>query len=114
MSLYANPLVSIFTADPATVSSAVSYIRIVALSFPFMGIELVMDGALVGAGDTLPSFVIGVILNFARLPMALLLRSSFGVNGVWIAIAASVVLKSGFKVLAFRLSRLPLLNTCTV
>jgi len=106
----ARPIVSLITNDPATIGPAVSYLYIVSITFPLMGVEHVMDGALTGAGDTTPSLLWGLLLNLARLPAALWLCRRFGVEGVWTAITVSTALKAVVKWRAFRRSRLPLLS----
>mmetsp|Transcript_57437 Transcript_57437/g.136542 ORF Transcript_57437/g.136542 Transcript_57437/m.136542 type:complete len:572 (-) Transcript_57437:165-1880(-) len=106
----AAPVVRLFTQDEATVAAAASYLQICGLSFPFMAIEHVMDGALVGAGDTTPSFVLGLFLNLARLPMSLFLAKYYGVVGVWIALIISTIAKALAKRWAFNRSSLPLLQ----
>lgn len=108
--VFAKPLVSLFTSDPVTVASAASYLRIAGVFFPLMGIEMVMDGALTGAGDTTPSLILGLVFNVARLPTALWLCSRFGVDGIWAAISISTAFKAAAKWWAFRRSRLPLLS----
>lgn len=108
--VWAKPIVGIFTSDPVTASAAASYLRITGMCFPMMGIDLVMDGALMAAGDTVPSLWIGLLFNVARIPLSLWLCARYGVNGVWAAISLSVVFKAAFKWRAFQRSRLPLLT----
>jgi len=109
MLVAARPMVSLFTADPATISAAISYLQIVGVFFPLMGVEHVMDGALTGAGDTAPSLLFGFVFNMARIPMAIYFASRFGVSGVWWAISLTTAFKTGAKLWAFSRSRLPLL-----
>mmetsp|Transcript_25348 Transcript_25348/g.72323 ORF Transcript_25348/g.72323 Transcript_25348/m.72323 type:complete len:569 (+) Transcript_25348:38-1744(+) len=107
---FARPIIALITTDPATVGPAVSYLRIVGATFSFMGIEHAFDGALTGAGDTTPCLVWGFVLNAIRIPIALWLCQSYGVEGVWIAISFSTVLKAFAMCWAFRRSPLPLLR----
>ena len=48
-----------------------------------MGIEIVLEGAFSGAGNTLPAMVITVPLNLAGIPLAYALATGFGlgING---------------------------------
>ncbi|CAE8602582.1 unnamed protein product [Polarella glacialis] len=62
MVLFPVPIVSVFTSDPVTVAASASYLRIIGFLAPAMGVEHVMDGALIGAGDTLPSLIWGLLL----------------------------------------------------
>jgi len=107
---FAHPIVSAFTSDPATIAAAASYLKVVGVTFPLMGIELVMDGALTGAGDTNPSLVLGFVFNLMRIPIALCLCNRLGVNAVWIAISVTTLLKAVTKWWAFKRSSLPLLG----
>lgn len=107
---FAKPIVRMFTSDPVTVAAAASYLQVTGVVFPLMGVELVMDGALMAAGDTVPSLWLGLLLNAARIPLSLWLCRSYGVTGVWMAISLSCVFKALTKWWAFRRSRLPLLT----
>lgn len=108
--LVPRPIVRLFTGDPATIAAAASYLRTVGAVFPIMGLEHVMDGALMGAGDTVPSLLLGLVFNVLRIPLGVWLCSIYGVHGVWAAIAISTVAKALLKWYAFRRSRLPLLS----
>ena len=85
-----------FTDDPAIVASGTTYLRLQSLVFVAMGVEVVLEGAFSGAGDTLPPLVIGGTLTAARLPMAWAFGewAGLGITGVWIAIAVSTLGKA--------------------
>ena len=84
-----------FNKEAAVVPLIVSYLRINALSEPFLALNLILRGALQGAGDTRIPAWITFITNWAiRLPLAYILAITFayGAFGVWIAISGSTVL----------------------
>ena len=60
-----------------------------------------------GAADTMPTLISGLLLNTARVPLAVLFSARWGVDGVWYAIAGTTVMKAVIKQLAFRFSKLP-------
>lgn len=88
-------LARLFTDDPKTVAIASAYIRIVGLSQVFMAIEVVLEGAFSGAGDTVAPMVIGVSLSLARLPVAWVVveKLGLGVQAVWWVITVLVVVR---------------------
>ncbi|MDQ2799067.1 MAG: MATE family efflux transporter [Armatimonadota bacterium] len=100
--LMARPFTHIFTHDPAVVPLAVGYLRIAALSEPFLALGMILMGALNGAGDTkAPALVSVVTMWGVRLPLAWLAISvlSLGTLGAWWAMAISTTL-NGLAALA--------------
>jgi putative MATE family efflux protein len=96
---------SVFSPDLETILASATYLEILAFSQVFMGIEMVLEGAFSGAGNTVPAMVISVPLNLARIPVAYLLAGTFGlgINGVWWSISGSSIAKG--LVMAFWFSR---------
>ena len=106
--LCAEPLLSLFTSDPAIIASATRYLQINAAVFTLMGVEVVFDGAFAGSENTKPVLYVGSTLNLLRLPAAYVLSMTcgLGIDGVWIAIALSTSLKAIYKALCFCRQRL--------
>lgn len=96
---------SVFSPDLDAIVASASYLEILAFSQVFMGIEIVLEGAFSGAGNTVPAMLITVPLNLARIPMAYVLAGTFGlgINGVWWSISGSSIAKG--LVMAFWFSR---------
>ncbi len=91
--LFAEPVLSLFTQDPATIAAGVHAMRILAWSQFFLVLGMVMDGGLTGAGDTVSPMVINVIvLWLIQLPLVWLLsqRLSWDVDGIWWGLAISM------------------------
>jgi putative MATE family efflux protein len=88
-------LALLFTDKASVVPLIVSYLRINAISEPFLAIGMVMRGALQGAGETrIPAWV-AFITNWAvRLPLAWLLAIylGYGAPGAWIAMCVTTIL----------------------
>ncbi|MEW6014778.1 MAG: MATE family efflux transporter [Candidatus Zixiibacteriota bacterium] len=78
-------IAGLFTSDPAVQAIASDYLFILGLSQVFMGIEIVLEGAFSGAGNTIPPMSVSIPWSIARLPLAYLLCFTFniGINGVW-------------------------------
>ncbi len=99
---FSPQIVGFFSTDPDVIKLAATCLRIVAISQPALAVSMTMAGALRGAGDTrwvmqnttLGTY--GVRLLFSYL---LGIYMGIGLTGVWVAMAADVILR-GF--LAFR------------
>jgi Na+-driven multidrug efflux pump len=70
MLLAPGALIAVFTSDAEVVRAGVPYVRILALTQVFTGVELVLNGAFSGAGDTMPPMLISVTVSLLRLPLA--------------------------------------------
>jgi putative MATE family efflux protein len=88
-------LMRIFISNPETIKAGVLYLRIVGLSQIFMCIEMVSNGAFTGMGKPHIPSVISIIFTSLRVPLALLLSTSFlfGIEGVWMSISISSFVK---------------------
>jgi putative MATE family efflux protein len=82
-------LASIFTHDPAVVDETARYLRINALSQLLLPAEIVLEGALGGAGDTVPPMVTSTALSALRIPLAAWWASLWGPVGIWWAISVT-------------------------
>ena len=79
----AVPFARIFTDDPAVIAEAASFLRIGAVSTLFAASELVFEGALGGAGDTLPPMLTSTFLTAIRVPLAIWAAPRWGTAGIW-------------------------------
>ena len=97
--LFAPQFVGFFIHDaPDVLVSGSWYLRINAISEPFLAVSMILSGALRGAGD------VNVPLGFSllalwgiRLPLAYYLTVVLGMphfNGIWIAMTTSVIIES--------------------
>jgi len=111
--VFAVPFTRIFTPDlriidPRVVPLAVAYLRIAAISEPFLALGMILTGALNGAGDTKAPAWAGLVTMWGvRLPGAWLTITVLhdGAVGAWWAMTASTIL-SGLAALAlFRWGR---------
>jgi Na+-driven multidrug efflux pump len=70
-----------------------NYLFIIGFSQIFMMVELTTQGMFNGMGRTLPPAMVSIVFNLARIPLAVVLASRMGINGVWWAIAISSIIK---------------------
>ncbi len=102
--LLPKQIADIFSHDPATIAIATDYLVILGLSQVFMGIEIVLEGAFSGAGDTVPPMSVSIPGSLLRLPIAwyLAYELDFGVNGVWWSLTITSFLKAMVMMIWFR------------
>ncbi len=86
----------VFIPDEAVVEVAVNYLRIIALCQMFMAVEIILEGAFSGAGNTIPPMAVSIPGSIARLPLAYYLcyTLDWGINGVWWALTITVWVKA--------------------
>lgn len=91
--VFPETLASLFVKETTTISIAADYLRIIAYSQIFNGMEMVSNGFLTGIGKPkIPSYV-SVIFTALRLPMAYVCVRYLGVSGIWWSITISTILK---------------------
>ena len=86
-------LAMIFVRETATIEITAMYLRIIALSQIFSAVEMVSNGMFTGVGQPKIPSNISMIFTVLRIPMALIFIKYFGVNGVWLSISVSSILK---------------------
>lgn len=88
---YAHEFAAIFTRDPAVIAESVRYLKIAALSTAFIGSELVLEGALGGAGYTLPPMLSSTTFTALRIPLAAWAAVRWGTSGIWWTISLTAI-----------------------
>jgi putative MATE family efflux protein len=81
----------------AAIDESAQFIRIVAVAFPFIGLQQVLTGTLRGAGDTIAPMLLAIIsLWILRFPLAYVLskHTSLGAVGIWWAVALSIIVSA--------------------
>lgn len=90
-------IIGIFISDPGVIGVGATYLRIVYLGIAFVIFQVIYGGAFKGAGDTLPPMIASLVANVTiKLPLAYILAIYFnmGTNGVWIAVAISILIEA--------------------
>ena len=101
--LFPVQISEIFFHEELAVRTSADYLRIIGLCEGFMCVELMTVGALSGLGKTKLCSIISISLTAARIPLALILRSTaLGLCGVWWALTLTSILKGITFFLAFR------------
>ena len=102
---FAEPLIGIFTTDPAVVPYGVSCLRFISYGYIFYAYGMVMVQSFNGAGDTNTPTVINLCCYWLfQIPLAysLAIPFGFGANGVFVAITISESLLAVVSVIVFR------------
>ena len=103
--VFAEEFASLFTDDPAVIVVSASYLRICALSQAFVGAELVLEGALGGAGHTFPPMLASTTLTALRIPLAAWAALRWGVVGIWWVICLTATARGIAMMILWRLGR---------
>ncbi|HEX4682928.1 MAG TPA: MATE family efflux transporter [Gemmatimonadaceae bacterium] len=82
---------SLFSSDPAVIAEATNYLRIASISQLAICAEVVLEGALGGAGETVPPMLTSTALTAARIPLAGWAASRWGSVGVWWVISLTAI-----------------------
>lgn len=94
--VFAEPIVRAFlSADDEIIDMGVSFIKITAPSFGFMGMQLALVGTLRGSGNTLESMILTMIGIWGlQFPFAIITSNmdSMGYLGIWWSFPVSYVL----------------------
>jgi putative MATE family efflux protein len=82
--IFAHPFARLFSQDHEVNRLVVWYLRINALSEPFLALSMILTGALQGAGETRwPTIVTFLYLYLIRLPITYLLMVRYDLSVIW-------------------------------
>ena len=88
MWLFASELMSVMTPVEEIIAIGARCLRIEAFAEPMFAASIVINGVFIGAGDTLrPAIMSLASLWGVRLTLAALLATTYGLPGVWTAMA---------------------------
>ena len=95
--IFRHKLFELFTPESKeAIELGANYLFILGLSQAFMSIEIGLAGCFNGMSDTKTPAALGVINNFLRIPISLVLMPLVGVYGVWIAMSSTSIMKGLF------------------
>ncbi len=86
--LIPRQMASVFTGDIAVITETAHYLRIAAVAQLFTASELVLEGALGGAGYTVAPMITSTSISASRIPLAQW-ASRWGTTGIWAVIATT-------------------------
>jgi putative MATE family efflux protein len=98
-------LAGIFTRDPAVIQETAHYLRIAALAQLFTAAEIVLEGALGGAGETLPPMIMSTSISALRIPLAAWAATQWGTTGIWAVISVTAAGRGIGMAILWRLGR---------
>jgi putative MATE family efflux protein len=104
----ADPLIRLFNDDPGVIKIGHSYLRVVTLSYPFLGLSMICAMSFNGAGDTqTPALIVGLTFIALMIPLALILPKFTNprTSGIWWAMAISITLQGIIMALTFSRGR---------
>ena len=85
---------AIFTDDPAVIAEGASYLRIAAVSQLAICAEIVLEGALGGAGHTVAPMLWSTSITVSRIPLAAWAATRWGSVGIWWVISLTAMARS--------------------
>ena len=97
MAIFAAPLTRLFFEGAPYDQLGLVFFRINALTLPFFGIYVLIEGAFTGAGDTVPTMVAGLVQAWVlEIPLIWLLAYplGYGPAGVWWGFVIAAVLSA--------------------
>jgi putative MATE family efflux protein len=103
--IFPGVIIRIFSDDPNVVRIGAEYLRIVYIGVIFVIFPTIYGGVFQGAGDTFPPMISSLAANVVfKLPAAYILAIALGMgtNGVWAAVALSVVMEAAIIIFYFR------------
>ena len=101
--MFNRPMIKLFISDEETISIAAAYLKAVAFSQAFSAVETISNGLFTGIGKPNISATISIVFTSLRIPFALLLIKPFGINGIWLSISLSSILKGVFAYLLYEI-----------
>jgi putative MATE family efflux protein len=103
--VWAEPIVAAFVpGEPTVIADGARFLRIMAPTWGFVGVQVVVGGGFSGAGMTYVSMALALIsLWVLRFPLAFVLseRTTLGLDGVWWAFPVSNVVAAALAVAWF-------------
>ena len=102
---FADPIIGLFTQDPAVAPLAVSGLRLLSYGYLSYAYGMVLTAAFNGAGDTFTPTVLNLVSFWAcQIPLAWLLafHTGLGPRGVFLTVVISDSLLAALSVLLFR------------
>jgi putative MATE family efflux protein len=84
-------LVALFTSDPAVIADGSLYLRVIAFAQIGQTFEIILEGALAGAGYTLWPQIASTTLTLLRVPLAAWWSGAIGLLGIWLALSVTAI-----------------------
>ncbi|HOO33179.1 MAG TPA: MATE family efflux transporter [Thermotogota bacterium] len=94
--IWTAPVIGIFTTDRQLIEQGIEATRIVFLTLPVIGIQIIGAGFFQAIGKALPAMFLSLSRQILFLiPLVYLLSSLFGLTGIWYAFVTADVISTG-------------------
>jgi len=100
--LIPDRLVSLFTRDPQVIADGVLYLRVIAFAQIGQSFELILEGALAGAGYTFWPQTASITLTALRIPLAAWWSQALGLLGIWLALSVTAIARGVAMILFWK------------
>lgn len=102
----ARPAILVFIDEPESVEFGVKYVRMIALCYPFLGINFVLNGVVRASGAMYQVLVLNFVSFWIlRFPLTWVAAHFFGSAGIALGIGASFVVSSAVAFAYFRFGK---------
>jgi len=98
-------LVSLFTRDSQVIADGALYLRVIAFAQIGQSFELILEGALAGAGYTFWPQVASTTLTAMRIPLSAWWSRAFGLLGIWLALSVTAISRGIAMILFWKSGR---------
>lgn len=104
--LFAEHVVRFFIQEEDAVQFGATYLRIIALCYPFLGINFILNGVVRAAGAMYSVLILNVISFWVlRYPLTYLFSKFFGDTGIAIGMGVSFIISSVFAFAYFKFGK---------
>lgn len=104
--IFAEAGIRMFIQDEAAVEFGTNYLRIVALCYPFLGLNFVLNGIVRASGAMYQVLILNIISFWIlRYPLSALFASHFGEIGVGMGMGISFIISSIFAYLYYKFGK---------
>ncbi|WP_042144093.1 MATE family efflux transporter [Paucisalibacillus sp. EB02] len=104
--LLAEHAVRLFIQEEEAVQFGATYLKVIALCYPFLGINFILNGVVRAAGAMYQVLVLNIISFWIlRYPLTFLFSALYGNSGIAMGMGVSFMISSVFAFLYFRFGR---------
>jgi MATE family, multidrug efflux pump len=100
--LIPSRLVALFTSDARVIADGVLYLRVISFAQIGQSFELILEGALAGAGYTFWPQIVSTSLTAMRIPLAAWWSRAIGLLGIWLALSVTAISRGVAMVLFWK------------
>lgn len=101
--LFAEFGIRLFVRDEVSVAFGKQYLRVIALCYPFLGINFILNGVVRASGAMYQVLILNFLSFWVlRYPLTWLFSAQLGETGIAVGMGASFIISSGFAFLYYR------------